>query len=57
MNEIKRFFAEESGIGVVELILILVVLVGLVLLFKDKLTRLVKNAFNTINGKVGELNE
>lgn len=48
MEEWKAFLEEEDGIGVVEIILILVVLIGLVLIFKDKITELVKDIFETI---------
>ena len=49
MNHIKEFWMEEDGIGVVELILILVVLIGLVLIFKDSLRSLVEEIFETMN--------
>ncbi len=39
---------DNRGIGTVELILILVVLIGLVLIFKQQLTTIVNNIFNTI---------
>jgi len=42
---------EEDGIGTVEMILILVVLIGLVLIFKEKLTSLVGDIFKTISSK------
>ena len=48
---LKRFFAEEDAIGTVEMILILVVLIGLVLIFKEQLTNLVNKIFKTINSK------
>lgn len=48
MNHIIEFWNEEDGIGVVELILILVVLIGLVLIFKDSLRSLVEEIFETI---------
>ena len=48
MNCIRSFWEEEDGIGVVELILILVVLIGLVLIFKDSLRSLVETIFVTI---------
>ena len=44
----KRFLREEDGVGVVELILILVVLIALVLIFKEKLTDLVESIFDKI---------
>ena len=43
-----RFLREEDGVGVVELILILVVLISLVLIFKEQLTKLVENIFDKI---------
>ena len=55
MNEIKRLFYEESGVGVVEIILILVVIVGLILIFKKQLTNLVNKGFSNINNKAGTL--
>ena len=39
---------DERGIGVVEVILILVVLIGLVLIFKTQLTKLVETIFQKI---------
>lgn len=39
----KRFVAEEDAVGTVEIILILVVLIGLVIIFKDQLTSLVNS--------------
>ena len=48
---LKRIMTEERGIGVVEVILILVVLIGLVLIFKSQLTSLVKNIFQKITSE------
>lgn len=48
MRSFIDFWKEEEGIGVVELILILVVLIGLVLIFKDSLRELVQTIFETI---------
>lgn len=48
---IQNFWNDESGIGVVEMILILVVLIGIVLIFKDQLKALVNNIFKEINSK------
>lgn len=48
MEHIQSFFQEEDGVGVVEIILILVVLIGLVLIFKDQLTSLVNSIFSKI---------
>ena len=48
-QKIKDFINEEDGIVTVEMILILVVLIGLVLIFKEQLNSLVESIFKTIN--------
>jgi len=48
MNVIKEFMEEEDGIGVVEIILILVILIALVLLFKNEITAIIESAFTSI---------
>ncbi len=46
---------DESGIGVVELILILVVLIGLVLIFKEQLTQLIHSIFQSIQSDANNI--
>ena len=48
MKLLKEIWMEEDAVGVVEIILILVVLIGLVLIFKEQLTSLVKNILSKI---------
>lgn len=48
MEHVRSFLMEEDGVGVVEIILILVVLISLVLIFKNQLTSLVNNIFKKI---------
>lgn len=55
MRGIREFIRDEDGVGVVEIILILVVLIGLVLIFKKQLTNLVNDIFNTITDKAGNV--
>lgn len=55
MRGIREFVKEEEGIGVVEMILILVVLIGLVLIFKEQLTDLVNSIFDTITTRSGRV--
>lgn len=55
MSKFKNFIRDEDGIGVVEMILIVVVLIGLVVLFKDKLTALVTDIFSTITERSKEV--
>lgn len=47
----KRFWTEEDGIGTVEMILILVVLIALVIIFKNQLTSLVNEIFDKITSQ------
>jgi Sec-independent protein translocase protein TatA len=49
----NKFLSEEDGIGTVEMILILVVLIGLVLIFKKRLTTLIGDIFDTVSDKAG----
>ncbi len=49
------FWKDEEGIGVVEIILILVVLIALVLLFKDKITNVVNKAFAAFEKDSGSI--
>ena len=50
-NVMQRFWADESGVGVVEIILILVVLISLVLVFKEQITSLVKTTLTKIKNQ------
>ena len=55
MDELCAFFAEEDAIGVVEIILILVVLIGLVMIFKEQLVDLVENILEKITKQSKEI--
>lgn len=44
----REFVREEDAVGVVEIILILVVLISLVIIFKDQLTNLVNAILSRI---------
>lgn len=54
-KELQRFLSDESGIGVIEVILILVVLIGLVLIFKKQLNTLMSDIFKQITKKSKEV--
>jgi Flp pilus assembly pilin Flp len=47
----KQFFKEEDGMGTVEIILIIVVLIGIVIIFKSQITELVENIFKKITSQ------
>ena len=41
LKKLRDFWKEEDGMGTVEVILIIVVLVGLVIIFKSQITKVV----------------
>lgn len=58
MNQLKNLrdlIREEDGMGTVEIILIIVVLVGLVIIFKDRITDLVNNIFDKITKETNKI--
>lgn len=51
MEELKNwkdFLREEDGMGTVEIILIIIVLIGLVIIFKKQITKIVNKLFKRI---------
>ena len=57
MEKEKRvsLLQDNRGIGTVEMILILVVLIALVLIFKEKMTEIVTDIFKTITTQSGKV--
>ena len=55
LNELKSFLIDESGIGVIEIVLILVVLIGLVIIFKNQIRKLLENILKEINKQSKEV--
>lgn len=49
--KLKEYLFDESGMGTVEMILIIVVLVGLVLIFKNQITSIINTLFESITAK------
>ncbi len=49
--QLLNILNDDEGVGVVEIILILLVLVGLVIIFKSQLTGLVNSIFDRINSQ------
>lgn len=54
-NEIIRFWNDEEGMGVVELVLIIIVLVGLVVLFKKQITSLVSSILTKMTNQANQI--
>ena len=49
------FWKDNRGVGVIEIVLILVILIGLVLVFKEQITGIVNDAFTAISGDAGQI--
>ena len=54
-KELAAFLKEEDGVGVIEIVLILVVLICLVIIFKKQITTLLNNVFKEINSQSKEV--
>ena len=54
-NFFRHFAKDESGMGVVEVILIIVVLIGLVIIFQTQIKKVVDSFFKTITSKTGQV--
>ncbi|MBQ8823169.1 MAG: hypothetical protein IJZ82_11035 [Lachnospiraceae bacterium] len=53
---VKYFMAESNaGMGTVEIILIIVVLIGLVIIFKGQITELVNDIFDKITSQANKV--
>ena len=48
MDGVRKFWKDESGMGTVEVILIIVVLIGLVIVFKEQISGIVDDIFKAI---------
>ena len=51
----KDFLENEDGVGVIDIVLVLVVLICLVLIFKGNIGKLLNNIFKEINKKSKEV--
>ena len=54
-KEIIAFWNDEEEVTVIEIVLILVVVIGLVLIFKSQINTLLNNIFKQINSKSKEV--
>lgn len=55
LNEACNKWQDNEGSGVIEVVLIIVVVVGLVLIFKNKLQSLANQALNSISSDVDSI--
>lgn len=54
-RDMMEFLRQEDGVGVIEVVLILVVLIGLVIIFKGQITALLNDIFKQINSQSREV--
>lgn len=54
-KQLSAFMKDESGLSTVEIILILVVLIALVLIFKEEMTEIVESIFKTITKRINKI--
>lgn len=55
LKSFRQFLTEEDRMGTVEVILIIVVLVGLVIIFKEKITEVVNSIFTKITNQTKKI--
>ena len=55
IGHVKRFIHEESVMGVVEILLIIVVLIAMVLIFQEQITGLVNNIWDSIGNSAKKI--
>lgn len=53
-NKIKELMINEEGMGVVEIVLIILVLVGLALIFRNQITAIANGIYDSIKSQVSE---
>ena len=54
-REAKKFWNDEDGMGVVEVVLITIVLVGLVVLFRKQITDLVNSVLSKMTNQANKI--
>ncbi len=54
-NRLRMSLSSEDGMGVVEVILIIVVLIGLVIIFQTNIKGVVSTIFSTIETNAGKI--
>ncbi|KTD85386.1 Flp1 family type IVb pilin [Paenibacillus etheri] len=57
LGNVKSFWKDEEGLGTLEMILIIAVLIAVVLLFKDKIQEVVEALIKTAGEKSQEVFE
>lgn len=55
MKNLRCFMKEEDGMGTVEIVLIIVVLIALVAIFKDSIKKVVEKILKTISTNANKI--
>lgn len=55
IKSVKKFWNEEDGMDVVEIVLITVVLIGLVIIFKSQITSLVNKLLSKMTSQANKI--
>ena len=55
IKSVKKFWNEEDGMGVVEIVLNTVVLIGLVIIFKSQITSLVNKLLSKMTSQANKI--
>ena len=55
IKALNAFWKDESGMGVVEIVLIIIVLVGLVVIFKKQITSLVNSVLTKMTSQANQI--
>ena len=53
-NKLRSFHEDDSGMGTIEMVLIIVVLIALVIIFRGKIQKLLNTIFGQIESGAGE---
>ena len=51
MNELKRFWQEEDGIAIIEVVILIAIALGILFLFRDQITGLITSLLNRITSQ------
>lgn len=54
LNILKKLWNDESGQGATEYILLLVIVVAIAMLFKDRISSIVSEKVNEVGGAIGQ---
>ena len=55
LSKVKHFWHDEEGMGTLEILIIVVVLVGLALMFKTKIVGWVRGMLNSVDSESGNM--